>query len=119
ASDRCQQPGSAPGGSGRALMSDADRHTTNQLGPPNLPEVTRLNRNVLLVAGMGVGVVVLAVTHVARNDTRADARPAEAPVEAGAMASFLREPVAASRQVPVPPPAYPELAQDTVGVDGV
>lgn len=96
-------------------MPDSDRQPTNQLGPPRLPEVTRLNRNVLLVAGMGVGVVILAVTHVARNDTRASARPVEVPVEAGAMASFLREPVSASGQVPVPPPAYPAVAQDTVG----
>ena len=95
-------------------MSDTDRQPTNQLGPPQLPEVTRLNRNVLLVAGMGVGVVLLAVTHVARDDTRASARPAAPSVEAGAMASFLREPVSASgREAPVPPPAYPELVQDT------
>jgi len=33
-------------------MSDSDRGATNPLGPPQLPEVTRLNRNVLLVAGM-------------------------------------------------------------------
>ncbi len=88
-------------------MSDTDRQATNQLAPPPLPEVTRLNRNVLLVAGMGVGVVLLAVTHVARSDTRPAASQAETPVEPGAMGSFLREP-------PVPPPAYPELAQDTL-----
>jgi len=59
---------------------------------------------------MGVGVVILAVTHVARNDTRASARPVEVPVEAGAMARFLREP-------PVPPPAYPALTDTVRGGD--
>jgi len=95
-------------------MPDTDPQATNQLGPPPLPEVTRLNRNVLLVAGMGVGVVLLAVTHVARSDTRPAARQAEPPVEPGAMGSFLREPVSLGGQVPVPPPAYAELAQDTL-----
>ena len=101
-------------------MSETDHNATNQLSPPKLPEVTRLNRNVVLVAGMGVGVVILAVTHVARNDTRASARPAAPPVETGAMASFLREPVSGpGREAPVPPPAYPELAQETVRAVGV
>jgi type IV secretion system protein VirB10 len=99
-------------------MPDTDPQATNQLGPPQLPEVTRLNRNVLLVAGMGVGVVILAVTHVARNDTRAPARQAEPPVEPGAMASFLTEPLSPGGQAPVPPPAYPELAADTIGAVG-
>lgn len=100
-------------------MSNPDRDQTNQLGPPDLPEVTRLNRNVLLVAAMGVGVVILAVTHVARSDTRAPARQVQSPVEAGAMASFLREPLSASgREVPVPPPAFPELAREAVGASG-
>jgi len=94
-------------------MSDTDHHETNKLGATQLPEVTRLNRNVLLVAGMGVGVVILAVTHVARSDSRPPASQAAPPVEAGAMASFLKEPVSVSAgQAPVPPPAYPELAQD-------
>jgi type IV secretion system protein VirB10 len=81
------------------------------LKPPPLAEVTRLNRNVLLVAAMGVAVIVLAVTHVVRSDARAAARePRGAPVEAGAVGSFLDD--AADSSVPIPPPAYPELEQD-------
>lgn len=99
-------------------MPDSDRQATNQLGPPPLPEVTRLNRNVLLVAGMTVGVVLLAVMNVSRRDTHAVPRRAETPVEPGAMGSFLREPVSADGGVPVPPLAYPGLAQDTVSEAG-
>lgn len=98
-------------------MSDTERGTTNPLDPPKLPEVTRLNRNVLLVAGMAVGVVMLAVSQIARDDPRPAPRSGTLPVESGAMASFLREPMSASRGgVPVPPPAYPESARDTVPV---
>jgi type IV secretion system protein VirB10 len=99
-------------------MPDTDRQATNQLGPPPLPEVTRLNRNVLLVAGMTVGVVILAVMNVTRSDTPAVPRQAETPVEPGAMGSFLREPVSADGEAPVPPPAYPGPAQGTAGEGG-
>jgi type IV secretory pathway VirB10-like protein len=82
------------------------------LKPPPLPEVTRLNRNVLLVAGMGVAVVVLAVTHVVRSDPAAKAAKSAPPrVEAGAVGSFLNDPPRAGTSLPVPPPAYPELGQ--------
>lgn len=96
-------------------MSSEERRQS-ELRRPELPDVTRLNRNVLLVAGMGVGVVILAVTHVVRSD----ARPAAAdlgrpPAEAGAVASFLREPPQGTPTVPVPPPAYPELGQEVSG----
>lgn len=93
-------------------MSSDDRKQ-NELSRPELPDVTRLNRNVLLVAGMGVGVVVLAVTHVVRSDARPIAAdPGTVPIEAGAVASFLREPPRqGGGEVPIPPPAYPELGQ--------
>lgn len=96
-------------------MSSEDRRQS-ELSRPDLPDVTRLNRNVLLVAGMGVGVVILAVTHVVRSDARpAAADSSRPPAEAGAVASFLREPPQGTPAVPVPPPAYPELGQDMAG----
>src|SRR5262245_57756935 len=72
-----------------------------------LPEVTRLNRNVLLVAAMGVAVIILAVTHVVRSNSRAAPRAAETRVEAGAVGSFLNDPPNDERTL-VPPPAYPD-----------
>lgn len=90
----------------------------NQLSAPELPAVTRLNRNVLLVAGMGVGVVILAVTHVVRTDARVPEAPDAPPVEAGAMASFLEQPLAESGTNVVPPSAYPELSQGAYAADG-
>jgi hypothetical protein len=94
----------------------SDERRQSELSRPELPDVTRLNRNVLLVAGMGVGVVILAVTHVVRSDARpAAADSSRPPVEAGAVASFLREPPQGTAPVPVPPPAYPELGQDMPG----
>jgi type IV secretory pathway VirB10-like protein len=90
-------------------VTDPERPNAD-LKPPPLAEVTRLNRNVLLVAAMGVAVIVLAVTHVVRSDARAAARePRGASVEAGAVGSFLDD--AGDRSVPIPPPAYPELEQ--------
>jgi type IV secretory pathway VirB10-like protein len=87
-------------------VTDPERPSAD-LKPPPLAEVTRLNRNVLLVAAMGVAVIVLAVTHVVRSDARAAARePRGASVEAGAVGSFLDD-----EAVPIPPPAYPELEQ--------
>ena len=94
----------------------SDERRQSELNRPDLPDVTRLNRNVLLVAGMGVGVIILAVTHVVRSDARpAAADSSRPPVEAGAVASFLREPPQGTTPVPVPPPAYPELGQDLTG----
>jgi type IV secretory pathway VirB10-like protein len=88
-------------------VTDPERGSAD-LKPPPLSEVTRLNRNVLLVAAMGVAVIVLAVTHVVRSDARAATRePRGASVEAGAVGSFLDD--AADEAVPIPPPAYPEL----------
>lgn len=94
-------------------MGPEDRRQGDSLRP-ELPEVTRLNRNVLLVAGMGVGVVVLATTHVMRSDARTAPPAAEhPPVAAGAVPSFLREPPRSGEPgVPVPPPAYPEAVLD-------
>ncbi|MGH7576214.1 MAG: TrbI/VirB10 family protein [Longimicrobiales bacterium] len=86
----------------------------SELKPPRLPDVTRLNRNVLLVAGMGVAVVVLAVTHVVRSDTRNVAsRAGTAQVEAGTVADFLRAPLGPEADAPVPPPVDPDLAAGT------
>lgn len=85
----------------------------NELKPPRLPDVTRLNRNVLLVAGMGVAVVVLAVTHVVRSDSGGVAnRPSTANVEAGTVADFLKRPPEPDPDTLIPPPAYPELEQE-------
>lgn len=97
-------------------MSPEDRRQS-ELSRPELPDVTRLNRNVLLVAGMGVGVVVLAVTHVVRSDARPMATdPGTIPAEAGAVASFLQDPPQQGAGVmPIPPPAYPGRAQDLGG----
>lgn len=86
----------------------------NGLKPPRLPDVTRLNRNVLLVAGMGVAVVVLAVTHVVRSDQgRVANRAGTARVEAGTVADFLRAPVEADSDAPVPPLADLDKRTDT------
>lgn len=91
---------------------DAEERRQGGLGHAELPEVTRLNRNVLLVAGMGVGVIILAITHVVRSD--APTAPLDGggpPVEGAAVPSFLRDPSQqAPGGAPVPPPAYPELA---------
>lgn len=94
-------------------MKTPEDDQKNGLTPPRLPDVTRLNRNVLLVAGMGVAVVVLAVTHVVRSDPGGVARQAgTARVEAGTVADFLRKPPEVDRGTPIPPPAYPEPGQD-------
>lgn len=96
-------------------MTDREDRKGDGLRRPSLPEVTRLNRNVLLVAAMGVVVVVLAVTHVARSDSGDRARePVSARVEPGAAGSFLSD-TSRAGDVPVPPPAYAELddAMDT------
>lgn len=77
--------------------------------PPRLAAVTRLNRNVLVVAAMGVAVVLLTVTHVARSGSQRTAREAAPPrVEAGAMADFLRTPPGAEDPPLIPPPAFPD-----------
>jgi type IV secretory pathway VirB10-like protein len=89
-------------------MSDAGGHTSNDLKHPTLPEVTRLNRNVLVVAGLGVAVIILAVTHVVRGDRSAATRSTRtAPVEAGTVGSFLNDSSRVDGRTPVPPPAYP------------
>lgn len=94
-------------------MKTPEDDQKNGLTPPRMPDVTRLNRNVVLVAGMGVAVVVLAVTHVVRSDPGSVARQAgTARVEAGTVADFLRKPPEADRDSPIPPPAYPESEQD-------
>lgn len=81
----------------------------NGLKAARLPDVTRLNRNVLLVAGMGVAVVVLAVTHVVRSDARSFAKEAgTARVEAGTVADFLRTAPVGDQADPVPPPVFPD-----------
>lgn len=96
-------------------MTDREDRKGDGLRRPSLPEVTRLNRNVLLVAAMGVVVVVLVVTHVARSDSGDRGRePVSARVEPGAAGSFLSD-TSRAADVPVPPRAYPELddAMDT------
>jgi hypothetical protein len=93
-------------------MTTPEDRKSDELKPPPLPEVTRLNRNVLLVAAMGVAVIVLAVTHVVRSDRDVQRGNAGAPrVEAGAVGSFLNDSARTGEGLPVPPPAYPELAQ--------
>lgn len=73
---------------------------------PALPRVTRLNRNALVVAGMGVGVVILAVTHVVRSDQRAPVRDlGGGRVDTGQVASFLGDPVQRAEEPPIPAPA--------------
>jgi type IV secretion system protein VirB10 len=96
-------------------MSPADRRQQGEPSCPDLPQVTRLNRNVLLVAGMGVGVVVLAITHVVRSDGRPAAVAAgTGAVESPAVASFLQQPPQrGAGTVPIPPPAYPGSGQGT------
>jgi type IV secretion system protein VirB10 len=91
-------------------MSPADRRQQGEPSCPDLPQVTRLNRNVLLVAGMGVGVAVLAITHVVRSDARpAAADPETGVVESGAVVSFLQQqPQRHESTAPIPPPAYPD-----------
>ena len=91
---------------------DSDQRREGGLGAADLPEVTRLNRNVLVVAGMGVGVIILAVTHVVRSDARTAALDGGRPVvEGAAVPSFLRDPSQhGPGGPPVPPPAYPDLA---------
>lgn len=94
-------------------MSSVEPQESNPLNPPQLPPVTRLNRNVLLVAGMGVGVVILAVMHMVRGKDPTPGSRAGPPVEVGAMASFLKQPPLASNSgVPIPPPADAELIHD-------
>ncbi len=93
-------------------MTNRDDTKRDDLKPPPLPQVTRLNRNILLVAAMGVAVTVLVVTHVVRSDRRvANTRgTGQARVEAGAVGSFLSEPTTAGG-LPIPPPAYPDSGQ--------
>jgi type IV secretion system protein VirB10 len=95
-------------------MTPEERRQQDGLSSPDLPQVTRLNRNVLLVAGMGLGVVVLAITHVVRSDARpAAADPETGVVESGAVASFLqRPPQRHEGTAPIPPPAYPDPRQE-------
>lgn len=89
-------------------MTNPDDHKRDDLKPPPLPQVTRLNRNILLVAAMGVAVTVLVVTHVVRSDRGVGPRgPGQARVEAGAVGSFLNDTTTA---LLIPPPAYPDSA---------
>lgn len=87
-------------------MTNPDDRKRDDLKPPPLPQVTRLNRNILLVAAMGVAVTVLVVTHVVRSDRGVAPRgPGQARVEAGAVGSFLNDTTTA---LLIPPPAYPD-----------
>jgi type IV secretory pathway VirB10-like protein len=93
-------------------MTNPAEPRSSDLDRPSLPEVTRLNRNVLVVAGLGVAVIVLAVTHVVRGDRNAARRTTpSAQVEAGTVGSFLNDAPRADSGSLVPPPAYPEGTQ--------
>lgn len=92
---------------------DEHRPSEHREEPARLATVTRLNRNVLVVAAMSVAVVLLTVTHVVRSGSQRPAREAAAPrVEAGAMADFLRTPPGAEDSPLIPPPAFPDEAPE-------
>ncbi len=87
---------------------DEHRPSEHREEPARLAAVTRLNRNVLVVAAMGVAVVLLTVTHVARSGSRTVREAAPPRVETGAMADFLRTPAGAEDPPLIPPPAFPD-----------
>lgn len=100
-------------------MSQPEERPDDQ--PARLDKVTRLNRNILVVAAMAVAVVMLTVTHVARSGPGSPNRSAgTARVETGTVADFLRAHRPDEDALPVPPPiaSQPELEDDPVHLAG-
>lgn len=101
------------------MTTPEDRKKSDLKSPP-LPRVTRIKRNVLLVAGLGVGITVVLVSRFVGSGPQDDAsegRQSRPRVEAGAagmgLPGFLRRP----QDAPVPPPAYPDSAETSEDTD--
>ncbi|MQA92723.1 MAG: hypothetical protein GEU90_21280 [Gemmatimonas sp.] len=97
------------------MNTPEDQKRRRDLLPPSLPRVARLSRNVLLVAGLAVAVIVMVVSRFVGSEPeeegtrRADRARVEASASMGLPGFLLRPP----QDAPVPPPAYADSAEES------